>query len=173
MHTRTYARLLFTCVATGLLLLLGGCAPAPIYKPAAGTVQVPPSQVARTPEDYAGQQVIWGGRVVQVANFSDHSEIQVLSYPLDRSQRPRIGDNNGNGRFIVSIPGYVEPLNYPAGSLLTASGTLKGVRSGKVGSAAYVFPIVQSGRIHRWTAEEMRQGHPHFNFGLGVGVGIH
>lgn len=151
------------------LLAVAGCAPAPLYKPAADTVHATPAQVARTPEDYMGKPVIWGGRVIDVRNFPDHSEIQVLAYPLDGSQRP-LANDTGNGRFLIRVPGYVERLDYPAGSMVTVFGTIKGVHAGKVGEADYLFPLVDSRQLHRWTAAEMRAGHPNVSFGLGVGI---
>jgi outer membrane lipoprotein len=32
--------------------------------------------------------------------------------------------------------------------------------------------FVRNNELHRWTPEEMRQGHPNISFGVGVGVGI-
>ncbi len=154
------------------VLALAACAPAPIYKPVPGALIVTPMQVSQTPERYPSGDVIWGGRIVQVANLADHSEVEVLAYPLDSSQRPKANDN-GNGRFIVLMPGYVEPLNYASGSLITVSGKLNGSRAGKVGEAEYVFPLVSATQSHVWTAKELAQGRSNVSFGVGVGVGIH
>jgi outer membrane lipoprotein len=107
--------------------------------------------------------------VVGVRNFADHSEIEMLDYPLDSSQRPRLKEPAA-GRFIALMPGYVESMDYPEGTLMTLRGTLEGVRTGKVGDADYVFPLVRVAQSHRWTPQEMEQGHPHFSFGVGVGV---
>ena len=155
--------------AAFLALALSACAPAPIYKPTATTAAVPPEQVSREPERYGTSDVIWGGRIVQVRNFADHSEVEVLAYPLDGSQRPKASDN-GNGRFIAAMPGYVESLDFPAGGLITVSGRLNGTRSANVGQAPYTFPIVSVNQSHVWTAKEMSGGHPNVSFGLGVGV---
>lgn len=152
-----------------LTLALAGCAPAPIYKATANNVAVPPAQVAREPERYGTSDVIWGGRIVQVRNFADHSEIEILAYPLDGSQRPQSNDT-GNGRFIAAMPGYVESLDYPAGKLVTISGRLNGTRASNVGEASYTFPLVAVNQSHVWTASEMAGGHPNVSFGLGVGV---
>ncbi len=155
-----------------VLLCLTACAPAPIYKTTAQATVATPAQVAQSPERYAGGEVIWGGRIVQVNNLSDHSEIELLAYPLDGSQRPKASDS-GNGRFIVVLPGYAEPLDYPAGALMTVSGKLNGSRAGKVGEAGYVFPLVAATQSHVWSADEMNKGRNNIHFGLGVGVGIH
>jgi outer membrane lipoprotein len=152
-----------------LTLALAGCAPAPIYKPTANNVAVPPSQVAREPERYGTSDVIWGGRIVQVRNFADHSEVEILAYPLDGSQRPQSNDT-GNGRFIAAMPGYVESLDYPAGGLVTVSGRINGTRASNVGQASYTFPLVTVNQSHVWTAKELSGGHPNVSFGLGVGV---
>lgn len=153
------------------LLGLAACAPAPIYKVAPGTLAATPMQVAQAPERYAQAQVIWGGRVVGVRNLPDHSEIEILAYPLDASQRPSFGAG-ATGRFLAVVPGYVEAMNYPAGAPITVDGRLAGSRAGKVGEADYVFPLVQVAQSHVWTIEEMRGGHPNISFGVGVGAGI-
>jgi outer membrane lipoprotein len=169
---RNVARSLLCLPALLVLLTVAACAPAPLYKATPQGVAAAPQQVAQSPERFAGGDVIWGGRIVQVMNLSDHSEVELLAYPLDSSQRPKANDS-GNGRFIAVLPGYAEPLDYPAGALMTVSGKLKGSRAGKVGEADYVFPLVSVGQSHVWTAEEMTKGRNNVHFGLGLGVGIH
>jgi len=154
------------------LLLLTACAPAPIYKTAPDAVTALPAQVAHAPEQFGNGAVIWGGSVVGVHNFPDHTEMEVLAYPLDGSQRPRT-NVQGAGRFIAIFPGYVEGFNFPNGSLVTLSGQLSGTRAGNVDQASYVYPLMTVAQSHRWTAAEMRAGHPNISFGVGVGVGIH
>ncbi|KAA0070316.1 Slp family lipoprotein [Rhodanobacter sp. T12-5] len=168
---RNVARSLLRLPALLVLLTVAACAPAPIYKTTPQAVAATPQQVAQTPERFAGGDVIWGGRIVQVINLADHSEIELLAYPLDSSQRPKANDS-GNGRFIALLPGYAEPLDYPAGAMMTVSGKLNGSRAGKVGEADYVFPLVSAAQSHVWTAEEMRKGRSNIRFGVGLGVGI-
>mgnify|MGYP001597296644 CR=1 FL=1 len=168
---RNVARSLLRLPALLVLLTVAACAPAPIYKTTPQAVAATPQQVAQTPERFAGGDVIWGGRIVQVVNLADHSEIELLAYPLDSSQRPKANDS-GNGRFIALLPGYAEPLDYPAGAMMTVSGKLNGSRAGKVGEADYVFPLVSAAQSHVWTAEEMRKGRSNIRFGVGLGVGI-
>jgi len=170
MRTRP-ALMLTRLAAPAALLWLAACAPAPIYKTTGAAATAAPFQVAQSPENFSNREVIWGGRIVQVKVFADHSEIEVLAYPLDTSQRPKANDS-GNGRFIAVMPGYVEPLDYPSGALMTVNGKLGGSRAGKVGEADYVFPLVSVAQSHVWTAEEMNKGRNNVRFGVGVGVGI-
>lgn len=152
--------------------VLSACAPAPIYKTTPSGVNATPRQVVASPGNFRNLQVVWGGSVVWVHNLADHSEMEILAYPLDGSQRPRL-KQPAAGRFIAIIPGFVEPINYPPDSLVTLRGTLEGSRSGTVGQAPYTFALVHSDAIHRWTPEEMRQGHPNISIGIGVGGWVH
>jgi outer membrane lipoprotein len=158
-------------LALPIALALAACAPAPIYQATPGTLNVIPMQVAHSPEQYTKGGVIWGGSVIGVRNFPDHTEVEILAYSLDSSQRPQT-NRQAQGRFIAIYAGYVEALNYPPGSLVTLSGQLNGSRSDSVDQAAYVYPLVNVTQSHRWTAAELRAGHPDIHFGVGVGVGI-
>ncbi|HEX7325527.1 MAG TPA: Slp family lipoprotein [Rhodanobacteraceae bacterium] len=154
-----------------LPIVLAACAPPPLYKSSgASSVNATPQQVATAPTNFGHLEVVWGGRVIAVRNFAHHTEIRILAYPLDSSQRPRLRQP-ATGRFIASMPGFVEPLNYPGGSLVTVRGTLDGTRQGKVGKASYTFVLVRASALHYWTPAEMRQGHPAIGFGVGVGAG--
>ena len=159
-------------LAMALPIAIVACAPAPIYKTAPSSVNATPQQVATSPANFRNLQVVWGGSVISVHNLADHSEVEILAYPLDASQRPRLKEP-AIGRFIAIMPGFVEPMNYPPGSLVTLSGTLDGARSGEVGQADYTFALVHGEAMHRWTPDEMRQGHPNISVGVGVGGWIH
>ncbi len=157
-----------------LLLLLSplvivACAPAPIFKVSPHAANVPPDTVAQAPERFSGRSVIWGGQIVAVENLPNSTEIQILAYPLDASQRP-LPDSPAGGRFIAIMRGYVEPLSYPAGALVTLTGHIQGVRTGTVGDASYAFPLVRVDAAHVWTAAELRSGKPHVSIGVGVGI---
>lgn len=160
---------LLTPLLAAALLLLAACAPAPLYKPAPDTAHASPSVVAQTPEQFTHANVIWGGRIIKVTNLSDETRIELLAYPLDSGQRPQI-DDGARGRFIVVVPGYLEPLDYPPGRLMTFSGQLLGVHTGAVGKANYAYPMVAATRYHLWSADEMRSPWSNVNFGVGVGA---
>lgn len=161
-----------TLGAALLCAAVAACAPAPLYKTGPSSVTTTPDQVATAPQNFHGLHVVWGGSVVSVTNLRTDSEVEILAYPLDSSQRPRT-NKPAVGRFIVIVPGFVEPMNFPPGSLVTVSGTLAGTRAGNVGAAPYTFSLVDSDGMHRWTAEEMQKGHPNISIGVGVGGWIH
>lgn len=151
-------------------LAVAACAPAPIYKAGPASIATTPAEALASAATLKGRHVVWGGTVVSVQNLPTTSVIQVLAYPLDASQRPRL-KQPPTGRFLAEVQGFVEPLNYPVGAPITLEGALDGTRHDKIGQADYDFPLVRSGGVHRWTPEEMAKGHPNFSFGVGVGAG--
>ena len=163
------ANLLIRGVVPASLMALAACAPAPIYKPSSNTIAIAPNTVAQAPDRFANADVIWGGRIVAVHNLPDRSEVEIVGYPLDGSQRPK-ADGAGWGRFIAVMPGYVESFDYPSGALMTLAGRITGSRNGQVGEAGYVFPLVGVAQSHVWTADEMNAGKSNVSFGIGVGV---
>lgn len=117
-----------------------------------------------------GRRVLWGGTIVRSENLPQYTELEVLGYPLDDDQEPRLSAG-AEARFIIQHPGYLETADYAPGRLVTVVGTLQGVRQGKVDQYDYRFPIVQAGQLKLWSAEKER-GIPGFNIGLGVGFGF-
>jgi outer membrane lipoprotein len=167
-------RYLFRVLVIAGALLLAACAPAPIYKTDASFVTATPDQVAGSPDNFSQARVVWGGSIIGVDNFKDHTEIKVLGYPLDSSQRPRL-NKPAIGRFIAVVPGFLDPMNYPSGAPITVQGHVAGTKALPVGDATYTYTMVyvRHGAMHRWTPEEMREGHPNISIGVGVGGWIH
>lgn len=169
-HFRNLLRL---ALALALPAAVAACAPAPLYKTGTAFANATPAQVASSPGNFSGMQTVWGGTVIGVDNRQDHTELRILGYPLDSSQRPRL-KQPASGRFIAIVPGFLDPMTFPDGIPVTVLGQLDGAQTAAVGGANYSYPVVRVSRndLHRWTADEMRQGHPNINFGVGVGVGI-
>jgi len=130
-----------------------------------------PAEMAAEPERYHGADVVWGGKIVDVRNLAETTEVEVVAYPLDGAQRP---DQNAptSGRFIVAIPGYVEPFDYPAGRFVTLRGHIAGTRATRVDEHDVVFPLVADATVHMWPVNFPYE-QPRVHFSLGVGVGIH
>ena len=130
-----------------------------------------PVEIAGEPERYHGADVIWGGKILDVRNLADTTEVEVVAYPLDGAQRP---DQNAPtlGRFIIAIPGYVERLDYPAGRFVTLRGRVAGTRATRIDEHDVAFPLVADANVHLWPVN-FPYDQPRVHFSLGVGVGIH
>jgi outer membrane lipoprotein len=148
---------------------LAGCA-TPVFKdapPAAAT----PAEIAAAPERYHGLDIVWGGKIVDVRNLPDSTEVQIVAYPLDSAQRP---DPNAPtlGRFIVTLPGYIEPFDFPAGRFVTLRGQIAGSRTLPIDEHDLVLPVVADASVHHWPVNFPYE-EPRVHFSLGVGVGVH
>ena len=153
------------------LLLLSACASKPIDTEAELS-ELTPTEVRRAAT--SGQDVpqadtrplLWGGTILGIENRSDGTQLEVLAYPLDRSQRPR-PRADAQGRFLVRAADYLEPVDYAKGRLITVLGRLEGTAEGRVGDASYDYPVLASEQIHLWPVEQER-AKTGFSFGIGV-----
>lgn len=157
-------------LALALSIAIVACAPPPIYRTNPAFVAATPAQVAGSPSGFSDMQAVWGGKVIGVSNLEDHTEIRILAYPLDASQRPRLRQA-ASGRLIAVVPGFLDPMNFPDGSLVTVNGRIQGTQTDPVGDALYTYPMlfVRRSDLHRWTPDEMRKGHPNISIGVGIG----
>lgn len=130
-----------------------------------------PAEVADQPENYHGAEVVWGGKILAARNLADTTEVEVIAYPLDGAQRP---DPNAptEGRFIMALPGFVEPLDFPAGRFVTLRGHVDGTRAARIDERDVAFPIVADANVHLWPVN-FPYDTPRVHFSFGVGVGIH
>ena len=155
-------------VLIAMMTALAGCA-TPVFKDAPPTAETP-AGIAAAPERYHGLDVVWGGKIVDVRNLADSTEVQVVAYPLDASQRPQQGAP-ALGRFIVVLPGYVEPLDFPAGRFVTLRGQVAGSRTLPIDEHDLVLPVVANSTVHLWPPNfPYEEPRVHFSFGVGAGV---
>jgi outer membrane lipoprotein len=149
-------------------LALAACA-SPVFKDAAPAA-VSPAEVALQPGRHEGAVVVWGGKILDVRNLAETTEIQVAAYPLDRSQRPQ-QTAPIQGRFIVLLPGFAEPLDFPPGRFITVRGHIDGSRLRRIGDADREYPAVRRDELHVWPVNFPRE-RSRASFGVGIGVGI-
>lgn len=157
---------------TAVALALSACASGPRFDRDRYDDAIAPAQAARGAETLEGTGVLWGGLIVAASNLEAGTEIEVLAYPLQRSQRPDTS-RPPLGRFLASTPEYLETVDFAEGRLITVAGTLAGTREGRVGAARYVYPVVETGpgQIHLWPIDSRTSAEPRFSFGVGVMLG--
>lgn len=149
-------------------LLLGACAGAPKFDTQGVDPGLAPRQAADLGSAAVGRRVQWGGAVVAVDNLERRTRLEVLAYPLDSRGRPQ-EDAAPRGRFLLLREGYLEPVDYAPGRLITAVGTVTGIEQGQVGEAPYAYPVLEADQLHLWPpAARYRRQNPQFHFGIGV-----
>ena len=135
----------------GALALLAGCAtyqlPLEIREPPTPDPSV--YEVQAEPAGQAGRWVRWGGRILDVRNRPQVTEIEVLATALGYNGVPAM-DESGLGRFIAEVPGFLDPAEYPRDRRITVAGTVTGVRIREVGAYPYDYPVVAVARHVLW-----------------------
>jgi outer membrane lipoprotein len=158
------------CIVAGVAIALSGCMAALVFKdvPASTTT---PAEIALEPERYHGLDVVWGGKILDVRNLADTTEVEIIAYPIDGAQRP---DQNAptEGRFVLELSGYVESLDFPAGRFVTLHGRVAGTRTGQIDQHDVALPLVSDAAVHLWPVN-FPYDEPRVHFSFGVGVGIH
>jgi len=147
--------------------VFGECTGGPRVDPEGADAVLTPPAVRAAPSAARGHVVLWGGAVISVTPQQRATRIEVLGYPLDSSQRPQ-ARAVPQGRFWVVQPGYLEPLDFIPGRLITVRGEISGVVQGRVGTTNYLYPVVVPSRIYRWPVADTR---PRVHFGIGVMFG--
>ena len=144
------------------ILLVAGCASSPFsdagYIPALGPADALRGDVA------LGQRMLWGGRIVGITNTAEVTELEVLALPLDRADRPR-ASAEGGVRFVVRHAGFLEPVNYSPGRLVTVLGRFDGIVERSVGDFVIEQPLLDARRLELWPVRDNR---PRASVGIGI-----
>ncbi|MBE2896118.1 Slp family lipoprotein [Pasteurellaceae bacterium HPA106] len=91
-----------------------------------------------------------GGKVIAAKALSqEQSELEVLSLLVDKYSAKPIPEAHSNGRFIVRVPHFVDPLSIKD-QYITVKGKYIGEREGKIDQADYRFPVIRAERVHQW-----------------------
>lgn len=162
-------RLRMMCLYLCGVVLLHGCA-TPLDIGAADR-KLTPQQALAEIETVRNHTVAWGGVIVSAKNLADKTQFEILAYPLDENNRPNHAATP-LGRFLAYHAGFLETTDYKVGRLVTVIGTLTETRTGNVGEAQYIYPVITATRIHLWPVESPSSGEPRFHFGVGIGIGL-
>ncbi len=150
-----------------LTWLLAGCASSPVVDDRVNVAPVGPAHVLAE-SGHEGQLVVWGGRIVGVRNLAEETELEIVSLPLDRGDRPRLSAEPGV-RFLVRQAGFLEPMQYAPGRYVTVLGEVLGLDERTVGEYLYQYPVLEAGNLHLWPADPARwQNRTNFSVGIGI-----
>jgi outer membrane lipoprotein len=138
---------------TGFILVIaltGGCASKPPEAISKIPVNNPSLTSVRLDIDrYIGAEVRWGGEISKVENRADQTWIEIVRRRLWEDGKPKTSGKS-DGRFIASFTGFVDPVVYEVGHLLTVVGTIEDKVKRPIGEYDYVFPIVTVEGSYLW-----------------------
>ncbi len=158
-------RILILVVLAGLMT---GCASKPAFNTHQANRSISPQSVVEKPQESRGETALWGGTILDTRNLEQYTQIEVLAYPLSRSERP-LQDAKPLGRFIIRHPGFLEPTDFAQGRLVTVLGDIGEVEEGSVGDSAYNYPVVKAEHLHLWSKQDLLNK-TSFHFGFGIGL---
>lgn len=154
-----------------LASVLTACSSGPRLDTTGVDPHITTSHAVANPDALMDRRILWAGIIVHCDNRRDSSLLEVLAYPLRYNNRP---DTSAKplGRFLIEQRGYLETVDYAPGRAVTVVGTLRGLRTGKVGDAAYRYPVVTAPQLRLWPVDR-NNGSPDPQFHIGVGVIFH
>ena len=154
----------------GAACLLAGCASnGPRLNTESVTSKTTPIVAASQIDALNGQIVHWGGRIISVDNRPDSTQLQVLSYPLARSGRP-LPEEEPTGRFVMLYSGFLEPLDFRPGRLVSVVGGVRGATTASIGDVELLLPVVTADQFHLWEPRRRPRIVPHFGVGVSIGL---
>ncbi|RMG34748.1 MAG: hypothetical protein D6720_08585 [Gammaproteobacteria bacterium] len=162
-----------TLLVWSLVVLLTGCSSSlPSPHPILGGQPSPGQILAGGRRPVPRALLTWGGTVQAVYNRRDATLVEVLSYPLDRSQHPIVGAES-TGRFAVEMKGFIEPAELPIGRPVTVTGRYAGIARVPFGqSRTGPLPLLKGERLELWEMPPAASRKtPEIHFGIGVGTG--
>lgn len=129
-------------------LWLAGCVSVPNelrYEPESALQSY--GAVSQHPELAKGQPVRWSGVIAATRVQADQTELEVVLLPLKANGAPKQQETS-EGRFLVHLPGLLDPILYAPGRSVTVLGAVAGEVSGKIGEQPYDFVLI-TGTAHK------------------------
>lgn len=140
-----------------MALLLSACASLPPELGNSDDKSVVTQYSAWLERDPATQSPVrMGGVVANISNQKDRTRVELVNLPIDSAGRPNI-HQEPQGRFVAYVPGFLDPITYGEGRLLTLYGTTALSEQGKVGDYEHTYPVMNAQGYHLWRVEERVQ----------------
>jgi len=124
----------------------------------------------KNPDAFQGKTVLFGGDIIKTENYPDKTLILVFQLSLNSDKKP-IGRDRSAGRFIVSVPGFLDPAIFQPGRQITVVGVVAGKEVRPLDDIDYTYPVIERRHFYLWQRESAIDAKPRVYFGFGVGVG--
>ena len=128
-------------------------------------------QLLKDPESYKGRTVLLGGDIIETHNLPEKTRMIVLQRSLGYRKKPDPGSPS-KGRFMVSVPEFLDPDIYRRGRKVTVVGSVAGKEVRPLGEIQYTYPLIEKTELYLWPTEEPSPTQPSVHFGIGIGIGL-
>jgi len=143
------------------LISLQACSHVPQQLRDGPPVSPTPVEVRADIVQHIGTTVRWGGTIAKIDNQPTNSLLELVSRPLSSSGRPQETDAS-NGRFLVLIEGFLDPIVYAAGRELTVIGQVQGLEQRTIGEYRYNYPMLHAQQYYLWQPRQSLQPDPFY-----------
>jgi outer membrane lipoprotein len=143
----------YSVVITVLVVLLAGCSSVP--QPLVVDEMVQLNGYTRLAEEQAlpGEWYRVAGVIAKVDNLADATRIELANLPLKGAAKPNI-KAEPEGRLVLYIPTFLEPVTYSPGRLLTVNAIYRGTEDAQVGDYQLQLPVLDVEQYYLWTLTE-------------------
>ncbi|MGL4224019.1 Slp family lipoprotein [Vibrio misgurnus] len=97
-----------------------------------------------------------GGVIASISNQQDRTRVELVNLPIDSSGRPDL-QQDPQGRFVAYVAGFLDPITFAEGRLMTVYGTTAEPEQGKVGDYEQRYPVISVQGYRLWRVEERVQ----------------
>ncbi len=125
-----------------------------------------PENLASTDPDIVTDYQIWlskgteqpyslrlGGVVASVTNLDDRTRVEMVNLPISSDGKPNL-NVEPSGRFVAYVHGYIEPMSFAEGRLVTFLGNNMGTEKGQVGDFEKTYPVMDVSAFRLWRIQE-------------------
>lgn len=130
---------------------------------------IPFEQLLEDPEAYRGSTVLLGGEIIETRNYPENTLIFVLQRPLGLRDEPAV-DKESKGRFLLTVPNFLDPAIYRPGRKLTVAGAVEGKEIHPLDEIKYTYPVISKKELYLWPSEEASTAEHGVQFGVGIGI---
>lgn len=142
-----------TVLSSVMLLLLAGCSALPPELESDEASVITQYSQWHAMMTHKGTPVRLGGVIVKVTNLRDKTRLEMVNIPIDASGKPDL-EQEPQQRFAAYVDGFLDPVTFAAGRMVTFLGVSNGVEEKLVGEYPYTFPIMAVSGYHLWRVEE-------------------
>jgi outer membrane lipoprotein len=141
--------LLFLCI-----LFLAGCSSLPKELTSSQTnTLIEYNAFVTAAQNDENVEVRLGGVIARIDNLKDTTRIEIVNLPISSSGKPDLSQEP-TGRFVVYLDGFIDPITYSVGRLVTVLGQSTGIEEANVGEFLYPFPVINGSALHLWQIQE-------------------
>lgn len=141
------------CVILFILVGLTACASLPPELATQSEQPITDYQQWLNSDPAQAQEVRLGGVITKVTNLKDKTRLEIVNLPISKAGRPSL-DADPKGRFVAYVDGFLDPVAYANGRLITVAGQSMPPEQGKVGEYAYTFPVMKATGQRLWQIEK-------------------